>query len=766
MAEINKQKEIKIIEDPVEAVRKLPDVYIGRTGNPGFLNMFREILQNSLDEIIKGNTLDKNIIVSYDARSHMVIIEDNGQGIDLSMLEKVFSVLHSSSNYDKVEGSGDYSSGKNGMGATITNFLSRIFIVESYRMDGTAAKVEFEEGYISKKKIQKIKCPKGKHGLITTFEPSDIMGNIDIDDEQIENLIRQLTLLSSIGTKVVYNAITPKGMKRRVIIENKHGIFEMLSGICEKPLFEPIYFSTGNGTMEIECLLTYDIKNMDDPHILSFANMCPTTGGTHVDGFLDGLIKYIRDYMNKIYLANNKKLSVTAPDIRTGLRAIVSIKHLYPLFSGQSKEYFSEASMKPYASEVTMVAIDEWTKKAPSDLQKLGKYLKEVCELRMKQDNEKIKISDKYTSSVISGMPAKYKKPNGKGPFELWIVEGDSACSCMENNRDKQHQAIFPIRGKLINALTVPTKRFFENEEVASMAKIFGYQSYQAHFDPDKFKPEKVVIATDADADGSHIASLLLMMFLKYYPFALSAGKVYVANPPLYGIPMGKNKMKFFANNIEYIEYVQSVFCKDNVIADSKKKQLTRSAIVKLLYNNMDYVKFITHVANTYAINPRFLEFLLYNRELNFNKFKSTVEKSYPFTKVTKENGIIMIHGLVDSLYQTVFFNDRLISECKPIINLIDRSDKYYYMNKKKCTLYDILYAFSQAEPSNITRYKGLGEMPPRLLGESTVIPGYGRTLKQYTTDDVKRELKYIASLQSDKSVFVQGVKVRKDDII
>ena len=421
---INKQKEIKIIEDPVLAVRKLPDVYIGRTGNPGFLNMFREILQNSLDEIVKGNTLDKNIVVSYDARSHTVIIEDNGQGIQLEMLIKVFSVLHSSSNYDKVEGSGDFSSGKNGMGATITNFLSKFFIVESYRMDGTAAKVEFEEGYINAKGLQKIKCPKDKHGLITTFEPSDIMGIIDVDDVQIENLIRQLCLLSAIGTKITYNAISPTGMKRRVIIENKHGIFEMLGGICEKNLFEPIYFSTTNGTMMIECLFAYDIKNMDEPEILSFANMCPTTGGTHVDGFLDGLIKYIRDYMNKIYLANNKKLSVTATDIRTGLRAIVAIKHLFPLFGGQAKDFFSEASMKPYASNATFTAIDEWTKKAPGDLQKLGKYLKEVCELRTKQDTEKIKISDKYTASPITGYPAKYKKHNGKGPFELFIVEG------------------------------------------------------------------------------------------------------------------------------------------------------------------------------------------------------------------------------------------------------------------------------------------------------------------------------------------------------
>lgn len=329
-----KQREIQVINDPVVAVRKLPDVYIGALNNHGFLNMFREIVQNSFDNISKGETNDKNIIVSYDARSHIVIVEDFGQGIPLDMLIPVFSVLHSSSNYDKEEGSGIYGAGKNGMGATITNFLSKFFIVESYRMNGTAAKVEFEEGYVNSKGLQGIMKPKKEHGLITTFQPSDMMGEITVSDVELEELLWQLCQLSAIGTKVTYNAVTINGMKRKSIIENKTGIFEMIGRICEKSLFEPVYFSFDNGTMAVEGLFTYDIKNMDDPEIMSFANMCPTKGGTHVDGFLDAIIKYLRDYMNKIYLVNNKKLTVNAQDIRTGLRAILSVKHLKPLFTG------------------------------------------------------------------------------------------------------------------------------------------------------------------------------------------------------------------------------------------------------------------------------------------------------------------------------------------------------------------------------------------------------------------------------------------------
>lgn len=331
----NKQKEIQIIDDPVEAVRKLPDVYIGALGNSGCINMIREIIQNSLDEIIKGNTLNKDIIVSYDERTHTFIVEDNGQGIDLNMLVPVFSVLHSSSNYDKKEGSGEYSSGKNGMGATITNYLSKFFIVESYRPDGTAAKVVFEEGRINSKGLQKIKPKNNKHGLITTFCPSDMMGEITVTADEIQNLIWLITHLCTIGTRIIYNAIDAMGRPRRVVIDNKNGIFELINGICEKKVFNPVYFTEDNGTMKVEVLFSYDVANMDDPKILGFANMCPTSAGTHIDGFLDAIVKYFKDYMNKIYLANSKKLQVNAQDIRTGLRAVISVFHVKPMFTGK-----------------------------------------------------------------------------------------------------------------------------------------------------------------------------------------------------------------------------------------------------------------------------------------------------------------------------------------------------------------------------------------------------------------------------------------------
>jgi DNA gyrase/topoisomerase IV subunit B len=593
-----------------------------------------------------------------------------------------------------------------------------------------------------------------------------MMGDITVTLDQIYQLTWDLCHMNKIGVKIIFNSINEQGGKHRTIIENKRGIYEIIDKIYSKQVVAPIHYVTDTGTMKVEVLFTYDLANMDDHYIIGFANTSPSNQGTHIDGVLDGIVKYFRDYMNKIYLAGNKKLQVTAQDIRTGLRAVVSVFHLRALYTGQSKSTFSVEEAKPFVSKVTIDALGEWASKNPNDLQKICKYLRDVCEIRMKSDGEKIKMSDKYTASVISGMPAKYKKPNGKGPFEFWIVEGDSCASAMENNRDKSCQAIMPIRGKCLNAFTTKTKKYFENEEIASIFKVCGYNGYSKRFDPDQFRPEKVVIATDADADGSHIQCLLFGLFLRYLPFVITSGKLYVATPPLYGVNLGKNKMKFFSNNIEYIQYVQNVFCKENAIADPKKREYTKRETTKILYENMDYVKDITHVSNVFAIEPYLLEFILYNRGLEYAKFKKNIEKQYPYVTVTKESGTILIRGLVESKYQTIFLNQRLISACKPIIDMIDKSDKFYYVNKSKVTLYGLMHHFGTFEPDNITRYKGLGEMPPKMLGESTVLPGMGRSLQQYTIDDVKAELKFMTSLQSDKSVFSKGIKIRKEDII
>ena len=769
--DIRAQDEIRVIDNDVDAVRKLSDVYIGATRNPGYLNMYREILQNSTDIINKHFTNNLNIIVSYDERNHNIIVEDNGPGLPLNMLTVAFGVLHASSNYDKKEGSGNYSSGKNGMGGTIVNYLSKFFVLESFRADGSAAMARYEEGILKENK--KIKCPKGKTGLRTSFSPSDLMYPIDIPVNELLDLTWKLCNLSRIGTCIIFNWIDTLGRAHTEKIVNKSGIHELLSKLCERPVINPIAFSEDNGTMKLEFLLTYDIKNMDDMEIMGFVNTCPTTtiDSTHTEGFIDGVIRFFRNYMNKIYLANSKKknLQITAPDIRTGLRAVVSAWHLFPLFTGQSKETFSKEDMKPFAAECTIKALEQWSQNNPNDLQKICKYLKDVAEIRLKSEGEKIKISDKYTTSAVTGLPSKFKKPNKMNqPFELIITEGDSAASGIENNRDKETQGIFPIRGKLPNAFQTPVKKFFQNEEIASILKIIGYNSYSSKFDPDKLRVSKIIIMSDADADGSHIECLVMMFFLRYLPFIIEKGILYGAKPPLYGLRISKDEVKFFNDNYEYVEYVQNSFCKLNEIHNYKNKALTKREIIKTLGDNYEYPAMLEEVCDNHTINPKVLEFVLFNIKniSHYDKFKKAVESKFRFCKVSRENGVIIIRGLVDKTSQTVFCTEALLQQCKPILKLIDRSDNYFIVNHNKISLYELMRLFRDYEPK-ITRYKGLGEMPPKLLGQSTVIPGYGRTLRQYTIDNVKKELEYVRMMQDDKAAFLKDVgTIKREDII
>lgn len=761
---INKQDEIKIIENEVEAVRKLADVYIGALGNDGFLNMVREIVQNSLDEIIKGNTLDLNIHVSYDEKTHIVIVEDYGQGIDHNVFVQVFSVLHSSSNYDKVEGSGRFSSGKNGMGGTITNFLSKFFIAESYRMDGTAKMAEWHEGKLVSEK--NIKCPKGKHGMKVTFAPSDMMGEITVTAGEIGRLLWLLCNMSKIGTTIHYSAIDIHGKTYKNKIVNTRGMSELYDSICAKQLTVPISFMETNGTMKLECMLSYDLNDMNpEPIIMSFANTCPTSGGTHVDGVMDAFVKYFREYMNKIYLANNNKLTVTIQDIRSGLRGVISCYHLYPMFTGQSKDIFSEKSMLEYAKEVTTRQLNAWASSNPTDLQKIAKYLKTICEIRTKMDGEKVKINDKYEVSAVTGFSSKYKKPNGKGPFEVIFVEGDSAAN--ENSRDKETQGLMPLRGKIPNPITTPPAKFFANEEIASAVHIFGYKGYQKNFDPDKFKPEKVIILTDADADGDHIASLLCLMFIRYFPFVITSGKLYRATPPLYGLSLGNGKMKYFIDNADYLDYVYDTFIKKYDVRTAKNKPIPKKELNLILERNMDYFKEITRICNIHSLDPHLLETVLSNRSLlkDSSKFKRAIEKLYKFVTVGKMNGVTYINGLVNSKIQNLFCNDILFIDSDKLLKMIETSEVNYIINGQPATLYDLMRSFREFEP--LTRYKGLGEMPTKELATSTIMPGYGRVLKQYTIDDVAKQLKYVREVQSSKDVFIKNIgTIRKEDIV
>ena len=264
------------------------------------------------------------------------------------------------------------------------------------------------------------------------------------------------------------------------------------------------------GAHKLEAAFTYDggdDKNPPDfePHIVSFSNMCPTSKnhGTHVDGTTSGVIKWFSDYMNKVYLINQKakeKTVVTAADVRTGLNMFVSAAHLEPIFSGQGKDMLTNADMIPFCKEVVMKALDDWSKANPGDLLKLSKYFKEIAEIRMKTDKEKVKIVTKYQENSLTGLPAKYSRPKGKCE-ELILVEGDSAGGSAKTAKGP-NQGIFPLRGKIPSAFEKSRQDFWNNAEIQGMARIILVHPYTGkNFDINDVVWDKIIFMTDADVD-------------------------------------------------------------------------------------------------------------------------------------------------------------------------------------------------------------------------------------------------------------------------
>lgn len=768
----NYANEIKTLKDFVEAVRLRPGMYIGYLGDKGFINMIREIFQNAYDELNRDSSPCDCVIISFDERTFTVIIEDNGRGIPFGHIIRIFQNQHTSTNYEKKKG--DYSSGLHGVGSKVTNALSSFFKIESFNsITNEARVVEFKDGYPWDKGEKKVPNPENKQGTRITFIPdTKVLGNLTVTWKDIYQLVDMLMPLSKRGSKCIFNAIDINGKKHSETIINEDGIFSFIVKMTPHPLIMPISIFKDTGFMKADIMFTYDAGDMDNEALMAFSNSCPTVGGYHIDGFKDGIAYFFTNYMNKVYLVNasgkkNKDLKVTAADTRVGLKAVLSVAHLEPIFSGQAKEILGNEDMAPFVKNAVIDGLEEWSKNNPKDFAKICKYLKDVAELRLKQDKEKINLNKKYNSNSLTGLPSKYIAPLGKKNLELWIVEGDSAAGTIKNHRDNQTQGYFPIRGKLPNAFEKSAKDFLENAEVAGIINIIG-GGYGRNFDISKVKWEKIIFGADADADGAHICALLLRFFVLYMPDMIAAGRVFKAVPPLYGLELKNGKTQYFTERIDYIKYVQKLFANNNKVCYVDGKSITTADLTKILYINADYTYELLRIANRYAVDPELLEtlLLLHLSKADYKKMKTAIEKKYRFIKVNKINGMINIQGSLNSKIQTLFYNDKVINDCSRIIDILNKNKHLsFIINGVQSNLYELMSKFDDASPKNIRRFKGLGEMDGESLNESTLNVN-NRILVQYTLEDAKKTINEIRYYEDNKEKLLEGISVSRFDVI
>lgn len=491
---------IEHIDTFVEAVRRFPGMYIGAKSDTGWKACGREIFQNAVDEIIRIESPCHYVKMSFDERTQSIVVEDTGRGIPHGKIIEIYASQHTSSNYSKKPG--EYTSGVHGVGSGVAMALSKSFDIYSYVL-GEARHVHFDSGVLWPEGEKVIPCPEGRQGTTIVMTPDlEVLDEVNLTCEDFLDLVLKVYPLVNVGDRIDFTGIDKSGkIKYQEELVNKDGIISSLMIRTQAPLVSPVHFKNDTGYMKAEIAFTYDSSDLTSiEDIISYANFTPTTGGTHVAGFMDGVCNFFRNYMNKIYLGEKSKVTVVNNDVKTGLKVIIAAAHLNPVFAGQFKGILSNEDMYKYIKDLTMKSLEDWSKTSPGDLQKICKFIKEIAEIRMKSDDSKIKLSNNYEASSLTGKPKKYVPPSGNKNLELVIVEGDSALGSTKNSRDTAIQGIFPIRGKLPNAFKTSKAAFLSNQEVASIITIIGC-GYGKNFDISKCKFDKIIFLTDADPD-------------------------------------------------------------------------------------------------------------------------------------------------------------------------------------------------------------------------------------------------------------------------
>lgn len=775
----NYGSEIESLKDFITAVKKMPGMYIGHRGNKGFINMIREVYQNSIDEMMKPSSPCDRVSISYDERTKVCTISDNGRGVPFDKMKDIYTKEHTSSNYNKKLY--EYSSGTHGVGAKVTNALSEWFIVESYiDVPGMrdARRAEFRDGYITDKGVYKIDNP-GRQGTIVSFKVSEKhMNEITISYMDVYNLALGILYLCNDGDIVDFTGVDLNGKVYTETLVNTKGIAGILDMFTKEPICPIIRCFADTGELKADIRFTFDMKA--DNAIIGYCNFCPTSAGDHMDGALDGIIKFFKDYMNKIYLkdSNKKKknpLTITNSDIKSSLVVITSAAVLTPTFSGQHKDELSDPAMRVFSRDLVISTLEKWSITNNSDFMKICKHIKSLAEIRVNSETEKIKLADSYKASSLSkGLPAKYIPPNGNKDLELVICEGDSAAGSFKNSRCNKRQGLFPIRGKIKNAMQYKRKDVLSNEEVAGILAIIGAGCGTKNFDINKVKWDKIIFGTDADVDGAHISCLLLNLFLVFCPELIEAGKVYRAVPPLYGIRKGKN-MQYIVDDKDLISYVQKSFIKENTVLNIDKSSINNKVISEILYNNLYYVDEVNRIAKAHSIDPRLLETICYILNeygydnidsKNIKKIEKYIVDRFRFVTVNIVNGVLHVTGLVGSYTNTIYFDRNMLIECMEIFLAIDGNTKYFLLNDEPVSLYGLMYAYKNYMPKSLIRYKGLGEMNASQLAESTFHPDSNRTLIRYTISSAMGEVQKIKYYEDNKKELIANVEVNKHDLV
>lgn len=549
----------------LEAVRKRPGMYIGSTSSRGLHHLVYEIVDNAVDEALAGICDHIEVTIHKDGS---VTVKDNGRGIPVginhqsgkSALEVVFTILHAGGKF----GGGGYkvSGGLHGVGASVVNALSEWLEVEVKR-DGHIYKQRYERG----KTMYPVKvvgdCGPDEHGTMVTFYPdAEIFEDINFDYDTLKTRFREMAFLTK-GLKITLTDERPEDKPRQHVFHYEGGIKEFVTYLNRgnNALYpQVIYFEGERDGVLVEVAMQHNDGYSEN--VLGFVNNIITPeGGTHVEGFRAALTKTFNDYARNNKLLKDSEPNLTGEDIREGLTAIISVKIEDPQFEGQTKQKLGNSEARGAVNSIVSQGLTVFLEQNPN----VGKATIEKSVLAQRARDAARKARDlTRRKSALDGMslPGKLADCTDKDPknCEIFIVEGDSAGGSAKVARSRATQAILPLRGKILNVEKARLDRIYGNEEIKAMITAFGTGIHE-DFDITKLRYDKIIIMTDADVDGAHIATLMLTFLYRFMPELIKQGHVYLAQPPLYKVE--KNKKVWYAYSDAELEKIMQEIGRD-----------------------------------------------------------------------------------------------------------------------------------------------------------------------------------------------------------
>lgn len=768
MENIYDASSIDVLEG-LEPVRLRPSMYIGNVDVEGLHHLVYEVVDNSIDEAMGGYCDLVKVTIHTD---NSISVEDNGRGIPVGIhktekvpaVEVVLTKLHAGGKFDN--DSYKVSGGLHGVGVSVVNALSADFEIEIY-LDKKIYHQTYKKGI--KNSELEITGKIDKHGTKIRFSPD--LGIFNTDDFSYEILSRRLRELAYLnkGLKIT---IEDERSDKKDEFYYKGGLVSFIEYLNRRhtPLHEPIYIQGVKNDVQIEVVLQYNDSFKEK--IFSFANNINTKeGGFHLIGFKAALTRTANQYALNGHLPKNLQAKISGDDVREGLTAIISVKLKSPQFEGQTKTKLGNSEVKGLVESLVNERLSIFLEENPSVAKKI---LEKAVEAARARDAAKRArdLARKQGSLIDSTLPGKlaecqYTEPSER---ELFLVEGDSAGGSAKQGRDRRFQAILPLKGKILNVEKARFDKILRSDEIKNVFTVLGTGAGKEEYDINKIRYHKIIIMTDADVDGSHIRTLLLTFFFRQMPGLVDKGFLYVAQPPLYKIGKGKNAI-YLKNETEFNDYVLKRACNNKKVRFGKDgkvlsdynlylfagnlseyfanllkleaRDISSEIVELLIQEGVEDIAFLQDRSKMSRLNETFLRNgfevsdLSWNAERNIYEMIVTCKGTHSGSIMTNsiknvDKQVKIGRGLIYStpFQKSLVVGKKTIEYDKPpfIVFNGDKESDSLVINEKKELLSFLVEEGKKG--IGVQRYKGLGEMNPDQLWETTMDPGKRTLLK------------------------------------